>query len=143
MKKLKTFLAVLLIAVIAIAVWENAWHWLTPARWHEKHLRQCIDTYTEYEEVLRAVLPRLRGQTAPSEERQLILDPLFAYVHGDTPDTRIIDIPLASIGDFYQHTYSYGLVWAADYDRLLARNPDLILIALPDNWCAYASTRPQ
>ena len=60
MKKLKTLLKVLLIAVVSIALWESARHWLTPARWHEQYLRSCTEAYTEYEEVLNTILPRLR-----------------------------------------------------------------------------------
>lgn len=143
MKKLKPLLLILLIAALSIIIWESVWLWLTPTRWHEQHLRHCIKTYKEYQEALNTVLPRLQAQEAPAEEGQMILDPLIAYVRGDSPDARMIDIPLASIGDFYQHTYTYGLVWAADYDHLLTQNPDLILVSLESGWCAYASTRPQ
>lgn len=143
MKKLKPLLLILLIAVLSIILWESACLWLTPTRWHEQHLRHCIETYKEYEEVLNAALPQLQVQEVPTEERRMVLDPLVAYVRGDSPDALMIDIPLANIGDFYQHTYTYGLVWAKDYDRLLAQNPDLILVSLEDGWCAYASTQPQ
>ena len=143
MKKLKTALAVLLIAAIAIAVWESAWHWLTPERRHERHLRQCVETYAEYKEVLNAVLPRLRDQTAPSDTAQMILDPIAAYVRGDSPDDRLIDIPLANFGDFYRYTYAYGLVWAVDADRVLAQNPGLVIVALENGWYAYARMQAQ
>ena len=143
MKKLKTLLKVLLIAVVSIALWESARYWLTPARWHERYLRSCIDTYAEYEEVLNTVLPRLRDNESPTEDPQMILDPLFAYVRGNSPAERTIDIPLANIGDFYRNTYTYGLLWAADYNRLLEKNPDLVLVSLENGWCAYVSTRPQ
>lgn len=143
MKKQKPLLPLLLIAALSIIIWESALLWLTPTRWHEQRLRHCIETYNEYVEVLNASLPRLQAQEAPAEEGQMILEPLIAYVRGDSPESRMIDIPLTSIGDFYQHTYTYGLVWAADYDHLLTQNPDLILVSLEGGWCAYASTRPQ
>ena len=143
MKKWKTTLAVLLIAAVAIAVWESAWHWLTPERRHERHLQQCVETYAEYKEVLNALLSRLRDQTSPSDTAQTILDPLVAYVRDDSPEARIIDIPLANFGDFYRYTYAYGLVWAADADRLLAQNPGLVIVALEDGWYAYASMQAQ
>ena len=143
MKKLKTLLKVMLIAVVSIALWEGARHWLTPARWHERYLHSCIETYTEYEEVLNTALPRLRDNESPTEDRQMILDPLFAYVRGNSPAEHIIAIPLANIGDFYRNTYTYGLLWAADYNRLLEKNPDLVLVSLGNGWCAYVSTRTQ
>ena len=143
MKKLKAILSVLLIAVIAIAIWESTWHWLTPERRHERYLRQCVQTYTEYEEVLNTALPRLLDPKTAPDTRQMILDPLIAYVQDASPEDRIIVIPLAGIGDFYQRTYTYGLIWAADYNRLLEKNPDLILVSLENGWCAYASTSPQ
>ena len=143
MKTLKAALKLLLIAVIAIAIWENTWHWLTPERRHERHLRQCVQTYTEYEEVLNAALPRLRDQETPTDEAHMILDPLYAYVRGESPDVRLIDIPLANFGDFYQYTYTYGLGWAADVGRLLEKNPGLVIVALGDGWYAYASMHPQ
>lgn len=68
---------------------------------------------------------------------------VFAYVRGDTPEERIICIPVADIGDFYQHSYAYGLVWAADPARLLEKNPELILVSLGDGWCAYVLTTEQ
>ena len=143
MKKWKTALAILLIAAIAIAVWESAWHWFTPERRHARYLRQCVETYREYEEVLTAVLPRLRDQAAPTGEGQMVLDPMVAYVRGDSPEDRMIDIPLANFGDFYRYTYTYGLLWAADADRLLAQNPGLVIVALADGWYAYASMQAQ
>ena len=143
MKKLKTLLKVLLIAVVSIALWESARYLLSPARQHERYLHSCIETYADYEEVLNTALPRLRDNESPTEERQMILDPLFAYVRGDSPAERIIDIPLANIGDFYRNTYTYGLLWTADYDHLLEKNPDLVLVSLGNGWCAYVSTRPQ
>ncbi len=143
MKKLKTLLKVMLIAVVSISLWESARYLLSPARWHERYLHSCIETYAEYEEVLNTALPRLRDNESPTEDRQMILDPLFAYVRGDSPAERIIDIPLANIGDFYRNTYTYGLLWAADYDHLLEKNPDLVLVSLGNGWCAYVSTRTQ
>ena len=139
MKKLKAILSVLLIAVIAIAIWESTWHWLTPERRHERYLRQCVETYTDYRDVLNAALPRLRDQAPATEDPQMILDPLVAYVRGDSPDNRLIDIPLADFGDFYRYTYTYGLVWVADADLLLEKHPGLVIVALDDGWCAYAS----
>ena len=143
MKKLKTLLKVLLIAVVSIALWESARYLLSPARQHERYLHSCIETYADYQEVLNTALPQLRDNESPTEERQMILNPLFAYVRGDSPAERIIDIPLANIGDFYRNTYTYGLLWAADYDHLLEKNPDLVLVSLGNGWCAYVSTRTQ
>ena len=143
MKKLSYGLKLALAALLAIAIWEGAWYLLTPSRQHAQYLRDCINTYEEYAEVLNTALPRLRDQAPPAEEDQMILDPLYAYVRGESPDERLIEIPLANFGDFYQNTYSYGLVWAADYDRLLEKNPDMILVSLEDGWCAYANSRPQ
>ena len=143
MKKAKTVLTALLIALLAIAIWESAWNWLTPERRHERYLRQCIETYTEYEEVLNAALPRLRDQETPTDKPHMILAPLYAYVRGESPDVRLINIPLVNFGDFYQYTYTYGLAWAADVQRLLEQNPGLVIVALEDGWYAYASMRPQ
>ena len=143
MKRIKKAFKLLLIAVLAIAVWENTWHWFTPERRHASHLRQCIQIYAEYKEVLNAALPRLRDQETPADDRQMILDPLYAYVRGESPNNRLIDIPLVNFGDFYRYTYTYGLAWAADADQLLAQNPGLVIVSLGNGWYAYASTQAQ
>lgn len=143
MKKLKTACVVLLIAAMAIGLWESAHQLFSPARWHEQYLHDCIETYAEYKEALNASLPRLLDSETAPDTRQMILDPLIAYVQDASPGDRVIVIPLADIGDFYQRTYTYGLIWAADYNRLLEKNPDLILVSLENGWCAYASTSPQ
>lgn len=144
MKKfMRQLAAILLTALVAIGAYETYWRWTDAAYFHREHLRSCISTYEEYAEVLNAALPRLRSMDAPSITREMILDPIGAFVQGDSADTRVIDIPLNSIGDFYRHTYTYGLIWTADYDRLLAQYPELILVSLADGWCAYVITRHQ
>lgn len=143
MARIKQLAIILLTAVVTIGVYETYWHWTDATHFHKQYLQDCINTYEEYAEILQAVLPRLRDQDTPAQKREMILDPLYANVRGSSPETRVIDIPLNSIGDFYRHTYFYGLVWAADYDVLLAENPELILVTLSDGWCAYVITRPQ
>lgn len=143
MRTAKAVLKVMLIAALAIAVWESAWHWLTPERRHDRYLRQCIQTYAAYEEALNAVLPLLRDQEPATDTGQMILDPLYAYVRGESPEERLIDIPLIDFGDFYRYTYAYGLVWTADIERLLEKNPGLVIVSLADSWYAYANMQRQ
>ncbi|MBQ3157747.1 MAG: hypothetical protein IJB81_12680 [Clostridia bacterium] len=143
MKILRQLAIILLTAAIAIGAYETYWHWTDATHFHKQYLRSCISTYEKHADILQAVLPRLRDQEIPANPREMILDPLVAYIRGDTPESRVIEIPLESIGDFYRHTYLYGLVWAADYDLLLAKNPEMILISLENGWCAYVTTHPQ
>ena len=134
---------ILLTALLAVGVYETYRRWTDPTHFHREHLRSCTSTYEEYKGVLNAALPALRDLDTPSVTRRMILDPISAYVSGESADAKVIDIPLSSIGDFYRHTYSYGLLWAADYDRLLTQYPELILVSLADGWCAYVITRRQ
>ena len=143
MKILKQLAVILLTAVVTIGVYETYWHWMDATHFHKQYLQDCIKIYEEYAAILQIALPRLRDQETPQQKCEMILDPLCAYVRGDSPETRVIEIPLNSIGDFYRHTDFYGLVWAADYNLLLSENPDLILVTLSDGWCAYVITRPQ
>lgn len=143
MKKIKAACHVMLIAAVAIFLWETTWTFMTPTRFHARYLRQCEQVYAEYAEVLSAVLPRLQEADASSQERQMLCSGLYAYVRGDTPEERVIAILVADVGDFYQHSYEYGLVWAADPVRLIEKNPGIILVSLENGWCAYALTTEQ
>ena len=142
-KVIRQIAVILLTALVAIGAYEFYWRWTDSTYFHREHLRNCISTYEEYEEILNAALPGLRDLDTPRITRRMILDPISAYVSGESADAKVIDIPLNSIGDFYRHTYSYGLIWAADYDRLLAQYPEMILVSLADGWCAYVITRHQ
>ena len=142
-KVIRQIAVILLTALVAIAAYEFYWRWTDATYFHREHLRSCISTYEEYAEVLNAALPGLRDLDTPRITRRMILDPISAYVSGESADAKVIDIPLSSIGDFYRHTYSYGLIWATDYDHLLAQYPEMILISLADGGCAYVITRHQ
>lgn len=143
MRTIKACATVLLIALAAILLWEAAWTFLTPTRFHARYFPQCEKVYARYAEVLSAVLPRFQAEDAPEQERQMLCEGLSAYVKGETPEDRIILIPVADIGDFYRQSYTYGLVWAADLSRLIDKNPGIILTALENGWCAYCLTTPQ
>lgn len=69
MKKIKAACQVLLIAAVAIFLWETAWTFMTPTRFHARYLRQCEEVYATYAEVLNAVRPRLQDASAPTQER--------------------------------------------------------------------------
>ncbi len=144
MKSLKQILLVLLIAAVSVLLWE-AVHVFTPERMNTRGLAACKAAFSANQAALNDARPALTALAGVTDEAQPIDGKLYAYVRGTSAEECMIVVPVMNVGDFYQNTYTFGLVWATDADpsRLAEKNPHIILVSLEDGWFAYAITRPQ
>jgi len=141
MKTAKRWLPLLLAAALAILVWEGS-RAFTPAHMYDRGLSTCKAAFAENQAALNEALPNLLAIAGTVNEPQALPSGLYAYAQG-TPAAPCIAVPVKSVGDFYQNTYTFGLVWTADVDPLAEKNPGIILISLTDGWYAYAISAPQ
>ncbi len=48
-----------------------------------------------------------------------------------------IDVTIAYYGDFYQHSYEYGLIWTEEAEAIERNEPIIDLRPLEDGWYVY------
>ncbi len=105
------------------------------------HVPYCRAQYARNADILADHLPDILAEK-PNEWY-----PLFPMEAGacriESQDTTAVYIPMADYGDFYRHTYQYGILWTEEPAALLERNPGLSLTELENGWFVYALIKPQ
>ncbi|MDD6050388.1 MAG: hypothetical protein PUC00_03820 [Clostridiales bacterium] len=142
MKTFKKAFSLLVFAAVSIAIWE-AVQSFSYEQMNVSGLSSCKRVYVANQTKLNEALPALIALAGTNDSPQAVDNNLHAYVHGSSAENCAVVIPVRNVGDFYQNTYDFGLVWTTDVSRLAGKNPSIILVALADGWWAYASVRPQ
>ncbi len=105
------------------------------------HVPYCRARYARNADILAEHLPDILAEK-PNEWHPLFPMEAAAW-RIESEGATAVCIKMADYGDFYRHTYQYGLLWTEDAPALLRHNPDLSLTELENGWFVYALIKPQ
>lgn len=141
MRKKKT--RIVLLTVVCVILLCSGIYAFTPAGMHDRGFSKCENVFSAQKAELNAALPTLTALAGTTEDAQPVGKGLYAYIHGSSSDSCVVDFPLSNVGDFYQSSYIHGLLWTTDSNSVVEQNPNITLHHLEGNWYSYGLVKPQ